>query len=106
MKIASLLPSVGMISVSGSSAAPKRRADPGGDRLAQLRQPDRRRVAHPVAEAVDERLADLRVGRLARVAHAEVDHVDPARLDPARGLVQPHERVRRLPLEDGGDRHA
>ena len=79
---------------------------PGGDRLAQLREPHGRRVAHPVAEAVDERLADLRVGRLPRVAHAEVDHVDPARLDPACGLVQPHERIRRLPLEDGGDRHA
>ena len=94
-----------MISVSGSSVVAEAALRPGGDRLAQLRQPDRRRVAHPVAEPVDERLADLRIGRLARVAGAEVDHLDPARLDPAGGLVQAHERVRRLPLEDGGDGH-
>ena len=79
---------------------------PGSDRFAQLRQSNRRRVAHAVAEAVDECLADPRVGRLARVAHAEVDHVDPARFDPPCRFVQPHERIRRLPLEDGGDRHA
>ena len=94
-----------MISVSGSSARPEATGRPGGNRLAQLRQPDRGRVAHAVAEPVDQRLADLRIGRLARIAGAEVDHLDPARLDPAGRLVQAHERVGRLPLEDGGDGH-
>ena len=104
MKIASLLPSVGMISVS-VERRPEAASRPRSDRLPQLGQPDRGRIAHPVAEPVDEGLADLRVGRLARVARAEVDHVDPARLDALRGLVQAHERVRRLALEDGGDGH-
>ena len=89
----------------GVEPRPKTALRPGRDRLAQLRQPDRGRVAHPVAQPVDEGLADLRVGRLARIAGAEVDHVDPARLDPAGSLVEAHERVGRLPLEDGGDGH-
>ena len=36
----------------GSEAAP----DPGRDRLAQLGQPDRGRIAHPLADAVPQRL--------------------------------------------------
>ena len=55
--------------------------------------------------AVDERVADERVGRLARVAHAEVDHLDAPRLDAPRRLVQADERIRRLAAEDGGERH-
>jgi hypothetical protein len=78
---------------------------PGGDRLAQLGQPRCGRVAHPVAEPVDQRLLDLRVRRLARIAGAEVDHLDPARLDAPRRFAQPHERIGRLALEDGRDRH-
>ena len=78
---------------------------PRGDRLSQLGQADRCRIAHPVAQPVDQRLLDLRVGRLARVAGAEVDHLDSARLHAPRGLVQAHERIRRLALEDGRDGH-
>ena len=74
---------------------------PGSDRLAELRQPDRRRVAHPLAQTGHERFANQGVGRLLRVAHAEVDHFDPALLDAPGGLVQPHERVCGLPLENG-----
>ena len=89
----------------GVEPRPETALRPGCNRLAQLRQPDRGRVAHAVAQPVDQRLADLRIGRLARIADAEVDHVDPARLDPPGCLVQAHERVGRLPLENGGDGH-
>ena len=104
-KIASFEPSVGITWRSGSSDGAEAAADPGRDRLAQLGQADRRRVAHPLAHAVAQRLDDPRIGGLARVAHAEVDHLEP--LGPARGgsLVQPHERIGRLAGEDGGDRH-
>src|SRR6185295_11749575 len=75
---------------------------PGGDRLAQLRQPYSRRIAHPLAQTGHERVANQGVGRLLRVAHAEVDHLDPALLDAPGGLVQTDERVRGLTLENGG----
>ena len=105
LKIASLLPRVGITSVSGSSATPKRRDDPRRNRLAQLRQTDRGRIAHPVAQSVDECLPDQRVGRLARIAGAEVDHAHAACLNERSRLCQTHERIRRLALEDGGERH-
>jgi hypothetical protein len=90
------------VRVERGAEAPLR---PGRDRLAQLGQADRGRVAHPLAQPVHERLPDHRVGRLARVAHAEVDHLDAALAHEPRRLVQAHERVRGLPFEDGGDGH-
>ena len=78
---------------------------PRGDRLSQLGQADRRRIAHPVPEPVDQSLLDLRVGRLAGVAGPEVDHLDSARLHAPCSLVQAHERIGGLPLENGGDGH-
>jgi hypothetical protein len=78
---------------------------PAGDRLAQLGETDRGRVAHPLAQPVDERTLDHRIGGLPGVAHAEVEHRHAALGDPPRRFVQAHERVGRLPLEDGGDGH-
>ena len=78
---------------------------PGSDRLAELGQADGCRIAHPLAEPGHERLADHRVGRLLRVARAEVDHLDPALRDAPGSLVQTHERIGGLALENGGDGH-
>ena len=50
--------------------------DPAGDGVAQLGQPDGGRIAHPLADAVPERLDDRGVRRLARIAHPEVDHLE------------------------------
>jgi len=50
--------------------------EPARDRLAELRQPLRLRVAPRVGKSVDERLTDQRVGRLPRVALAEVEDLD------------------------------
>ena len=95
-KIASFEPSVGITCASGSSVGAEPAADPAGDRLAQLGQPDRSRIAHPLAHAVPQRLDDARIGGLARVAHAEVDHLEALGPAGGRSLVQPHERVGRL----------
>ena len=78
---------------------------PRGDRLPELREALRERVAHSLPQPGDERLADEWIRRLPGIAGPEVDHLDPALLDPPRRLVQAHERVRRLALEDGRDRH-
>ena len=104
-KIASFEPSVGITSRSGSSDDPEAAPDPARNRLAQLGQADRGRIAHSLAHTVPQRLDDARVGRLARVAHPEVDHLEPLGPPRRRRLVQPHERVRRLAGEDGGDGH-
>ncbi len=56
---------------------PEPSPDPAGDRLAELGQPDGRRIAHPLAHAFTQRLDDARIGGLARVAHPEVDHLEP-----------------------------
>ncbi len=105
LKIASLLPSVGITSVSGSSTTSKRRAAQAAIASRSSGRPDGRRIAHPLAEPGHKSLADQWVGRLLRVAGAEVDHLDPALLDAPGGLVQTDERVRGLALENGGDGH-
>ena len=80
-------------------------ADPRRHRLAQLRQSDGRRVSHPLAHAVAQRLQDRRIGGLARVAHPQVDHLEAARTALRGGLVQAHEGVGRGGAVDGGERH-
>ena len=80
--------------------------DPGRDCIAELGEPGCGRIAHPLADAVAERLEDRRIGGLARVAHPEVDHLEPLRSARGRRLVEPNEGVGRLGAERGGERHA
>ena len=70
--------------MSGSSAAPKRRADPAGDRRAQLGQALGRRVGGERLDRLGERLADEGRRLLARLAHPEVDQVRAGGLQPPR----------------------
>ncbi len=105
MKIASLEPNVGTISVASVELDAEAAACPGGDRLAELGEPLRARVALRERQRVDERAHDRRVGRLARVADPEVDHLDAALDRAALRLVEPDERVRVLRGEDGGEAH-
>ena len=51
-KIASFEPSVGITLTLRVERGAEAAADPPGDRLAQLGQADRSRVAHPLAHAV------------------------------------------------------
>ena len=81
-------------------------ADPAGDRLAKLREPGRRGIAHALADPVAKRLEDRRVGRLARVSHSEVDDLESP-VSPLRGgLVEPYERIRGRCTQDGREGHA
>ena len=75
-KIASFEPYVGISSRSGSTSASNRRPSQRGDRLAQLGQPRRPRIARRQRQRVDERALDELGRRLDRIAHAEVDQVD------------------------------
>ncbi len=89
------------VRIQGRAEAPP---DPAGDRLPQLGKACSGRVAHALPHAVLQRLEDHRVGGLARIAHAEVDHLESGRPSSRGCLVEPDERVRRLRLEDGGER--
>ena len=79
--------------------------EPTGNRPAKLREPLGLRIAHALAQAVDQGLPDRRVGRLARVALAEVDDLDPGLGGLALRTLEPEEGVRRLRREDGRDVH-
>jgi len=100
LKIASLLPYVDDLA-PGIDCDAESPLEPAGDRLAELRQALRLRVAAGFAESVDERLPDQRIGRLPRVALPEVEDLDPGcgRL-PFR-LLDADERVRGLGSQDG-----
>ena len=74
------------LGVRDRASTPKRRCAHAAIASRSSGSPTRRRIAHAVAQAVDERLLDPRVGGLARVAGAEVDHLDPACLDAPRAL--------------------
>ena len=106
MKIASLLPSVGITCVSGSSPTPNRRPAHAGNRGPQLRQPDGGRVAHPLANALAKRCDDARVRGLLGIAHAQVDHLEARRTPLLNRLSEQHERIGRLRSKDGRERHA
>ncbi len=91
--------------MSGSSSTPKRPRHQPAIARAQLGQPLRERIAHPLLDAVDERLADERLDRLARVADAEVDERDALGGEPPLRLLEPHERIGAEVGEDGGEAH-
>ena len=66
---------------------------PAGDRLPQLWQSLRERVGRDLRQALGQRPADHRVGRLARIALAEVDQLDARRREPALRLLELDERI-------------
>ena len=106
-KIASFEPRVGMTWRPGSRVdARTGGSTQRGDRLAQLRQPRGGRIAHPLSDAVTQRLEDRRVGRLPGVAHPEVDNVVSRGAPRGRCLVEADERIRLLRPERRGERHA
>ena len=106
LKIASLLPSVGITSVLRIERDAETPPTPTPTIASRSSgRSDRGGIAHPVAQPVDERLPNQRVGRLARIARAEVDHAHASGLDQRPSLGQADERIRRLPLEDGGEGH-
>jgi hypothetical protein len=78
---------------------------PAGDRLAQLREPLRERVAGALRQRIDQRLPDEGRGRLARVADSEVEDLHAVDRNATLRLLQAHERIRRLAREHGGEAH-
>ena len=66
---------------------------PARDRLSQLRQPFRERIAREWLDALDEGAADQRIRLLARVALAEVDQPDTLRSEPPFGLLEADEGI-------------
>ena len=87
------------VRIEGDAEAP---AGPAGDGLAELGEPDRRRIAHALPDAVPQRLEDRRIRRLARIAHPEVDHLEPLGPPLGRRLCETHERIRLLRLAGWG----
>ena len=106
-KIASLEPSVGSTCVSGSSAAPKRRASPAGDRLAQLGQPVAPTGRWRAARAPPTSAARMNAGVSSRGSPMPKSiRSTPSARSRRLGLVEAHERVRLQAGEGGGELHA
>src|SRR5262249_53421865 len=80
-------------------------SDPTRDGLPELGETGAGGIAHPLPDAVAERLDEARVRRLARIAHTEVDHLQTSAPPRRCGLVEADERIRRLRAQDGGDGH-
>jgi len=78
---------------------------PARDRLPQLRQPFRERIARERLDAFDESPADQRIGLLTWVALAEVDQLDARRGEPALRFLEADERVCAGGGENGGELH-
>jgi len=78
---------------------------PARDRLSQLRQPFRERIAREWLDALDEGAADQRIRLLARVALAEVDQLHAVRCQPPLRLLEADEGIRAGGGENGGELH-
>ena len=78
---------------------------PAGDCLPQLGQPLGERIGGDLREAVRDRLADHRIGRLARIALAEVDQLDALCGEATLRLFELDEGVGPGRGEGGGERN-